>query len=251
MASFFNSIGFILVCASGMLLGSCNRDPYDPLIGPRDPLPGARKYLATRNELSDAEKQAFLEIHPCSPALLAKMAETPSREVRSLAAESPSLDEVVVNKLIKDPEPGVRAFLGLNPKTPRWALLQLRNDPDPNVKWGIARNPNWTGEDLRKMYEDHSAAEALIAGNPSTPPDLLATLAKSKDHAVQTALANNPKIPVEIVRWLFQEGNSATKKMLVDNPATPRDIVERLAQDSDPDVGRFAKEFLKRQQPAP
>jgi len=161
-------------------------------------------------------------------------------------AENPSLEPELMETLLKDPEPGVRAYLGLNPKTPRWALLQLKSDPNPNVKWGIARNPNWTPDDLRTMYTEHSVAQVLIAGNPSTPQDLLEALSKSKDHGVQIALANNPSINEKVVRWLFQEGDSATKKMLVDNPATPRDIVERLAQDPDADVGQFAKAFLKR-----
>jgi len=243
-----SKVGLIIcLLSAGLLLCSCNRDPYDPVVGPRNPIPGARKYLATRSDVNEADKEAILSGHPCSPSVLAQLAEAPSREVRSLVAENPSLSTELLNKLLKDPEPGVRAFLGYNLKTPRWALLELSKDPDPNVKWGLARNPNWTPEDLRKMYTEHSVAELLLAGNPSTPKDILEQLSKSKDHGVQTALANNPMISEAAVRWLFQEGNSATKKMLVDNPATPKDILEKLANDSDPEVGQFAKETLKHQ----
>jgi len=247
MACFINE-GLLdcLAIALGLFLVGCNSDPYDPLVGPRNPVPGAKKYLETRSDLNEADKQALLSLRPCPANFLFGLVEVPSREVRSLVAENPGLEPGTLEKLLKDPEPGVRAYLGLNPRTPRWALLQLKGDPDPNVKWGIARNPNWTGEDLRKMYTEHSAALVLIAGNPSTPKDILEALSKSKDHGVQIALANNPSISAEVVRWLFQEGDSATKKMLVDNPATPKEIVERLAQDTDADVGQFAKEFLKR-----
>jgi hypothetical protein len=235
-----------LAIGSSLFLGGCNADPYDPVIGPRNPKPGAMKYLATRTDLKETDKQAILNLQPCQPTLLAALADAPSREVRSLIAENPSMDPETLGKLLKDREPGVRAYLGLNPNTPRWALLQLRNDPDPNVKWGIARNPNWTQEDLLGMYEQKTASPILIAGNPSTPKDLLQELSKSKDHGVQIALANNPSIDVVIVQRLVEEGDSATKKMLVDNPATPRDVVEALAKGSDPDVGQFAKAFLKK-----
>jgi hypothetical protein len=235
-----------LAIASGAILSGCNEDPYDPMIGPRNPIPGAKKYLASRNDLNETEKQAVLNLQPCSPRVLAMLSDAPSREVRSLLAENPSIDSETMDKFLKDHEVGVRAYLSLNPKTPRQVLVQLRSDPDPNVNWGVARNPNWTAEDLRKMYAEKSASPVLIAGNPSSPKEILEELSRSKDHSVQTALANNPSIGVGIVKWLLQEGNSATKKMLVDNPATPREVVEALAKDSDPDVGKFAREFLKR-----
>lgn len=118
-------------------------DPFDPALGPRNPRPGAEQYLASRNDISAAEKQALLYYKPCSLAILEMLADAPSREVRALVAINPSVNEAVLTKLLNDADPSVRQYVAGNPRAPHSILLKLQADPDGNVQWSLQHNPNW------------------------------------------------------------------------------------------------------------
>lgn len=136
-----------------LLLAGCSKsahDPYDPSIGPRNPRPGAERYLSGRSDISEAQKKALLDFQPCPTAILEKLADAPSREIRSLVAANPSVNESILEKLVTDPEPGVRQYIASNPNVPRSILLKLRDDPDANVKWSLQHNPEWAREGATK-----------------------------------------------------------------------------------------------------
>lgn len=235
---------FLIPCV--LLVASCSDDSYDPLVGPRNPRPGATKYLASRTDLPEDQKIALLDFKPCSQEFLAKLAAAPSREVRSLVAANPSIDEDTIQNLIHDAEPGVRGYLVGNRKVQRSVLLQLREDPDKNVRWGLPGNPNWTADDIRQMYKDRVTSSSVIARNPSAPPDVLEQLSASKECSVLIALANNPSISPSVVSVLAKQRKASVRKMLTYNPATPGDVLQSLTDDADPDVRRYAALHLER-----
>ncbi len=238
----------LILCV--FLLVGCSGDPYDPLIGPRNPKQGALKYLASRSDLTQDEKEALLQGKSCSEEFLFQLAEAPSREVRSLVAANPSINDRTIEKLIHDKEPGVRSYLAGNPKLPHSALLRLREDPDKNVQWGLPGNPNWTADEIRQMYRDRVASSSVIARNPSAPQDVLDKLSASTDSSVLIALANNPSISRSVALVLAKQGDSSVRKMLTYNPATPSDVLQLLVEDSDPDVRRYASLYLQRRNKA-
>lgn len=138
---------FVSVLLSGCSLGA--DDPFDPSIGPRNPRPGAEAYLIGRNDISESQKKALLDLQPCTPETLQVLSEAPSREVRSLVAGNPSVDESILEKLITDKESVVRQYVASNPKAPLSILVKLKDDPDENVRWQLKRNPNWIEEEKR------------------------------------------------------------------------------------------------------
>ncbi|MEO8206848.1 MAG: hypothetical protein ABI615_11755 [Chthoniobacterales bacterium] len=232
------SVLLVCGCSKGPL------DPYDPIIGPRNPGPGAEKYFRGRTDIAESEKTALLSRRACSPEFLMEMVRVPSREVRSFVASNPSINAAVIEILLTDAEPGVRQYLAGNPTTPRPVLLKLRLDPDPNVQYGLPRNPNWSADDIRKMYEDKSAVPSVIAANPSTPSDLLEELGKSSDYNIRIALANNPSIPDATAWFLAAQKDVSVRTMLTYNPGVGKDVLEILARDSDPGVSRRAAIYL-------
>lgn len=251
-------IPFWSLLAPGLLisLSACSQliDPYDPPMGGRNPRPGAERHLDSRNDISPPERIALLDRKPCSPVLLAKLAEAPSREVRSLVAANPSASAATLEKLLDDKEPGVRGYIATNPRAPHDILIKLKNDPDYNVRWILPGNSNWHPDELHAMYHQMRTeassyrqtftSPSVFAGNPSTPPDILLELSKDDSYFVQSALANNPSIPPSAAETLATRGNPSIKTALTRNKATPIAVLKKLAADPDADVSSAAKARL-------
>lgn len=234
----------LILCV--LLMAGCSDDAYDPLLGPRNPRPGAEQYFAGRSDIPEGQKAALLDYMPCSQEFLAQLADAPSREVRSLVAANPSINETAIEKLIDDKEPGVRGYLAGNRNVPRSVLLRLREDSDETVRWAIPGNPNWTADDIRKMHKESVASWSVIARNPSAPSDVLEELSASMDYNILSALANNPSISRSVVVTLAKRNEPSLRKMITYNPAMPVDVLQSLTEDSDPDVRRYALRSLQR-----
>jgi len=227
-------------------LAACTPDPFDPILGPRNPRPGAEQYLRTRSDIPENQKEALVTSKPCSLEVLRTLSDAPSREVRSLVAANPSTNLVLFEMLINDKEPTVRQYIASNPKTPHSILIKLKNDPDRNVQWDLPRNPNWTADEIRQMYKDNVTSPMVFASNPSTPIDLLEELSKSADYNVLTSLANNHSISEAIVERLAQDQNPSVRLMLTYNKTTSVEVLKILAQDSDKEVKQYAEDQLNR-----
>jgi hypothetical protein len=238
-------VSLVLVCLCLMLLVYWASDPFDPPIGPRNPRPGAERYLRTRKELSPEQRQALLALQPVPSDLLRALSTAPSREIRAYVAASPSADSALLQGFLHDPEPAVRAYVASNPRTPHTLLLELKNDPDENVRWVLPRNPNWTGDEIRQMHRDGATSATVIASNVSTPADLLDELSRLDDYGIRSALVGNPSISEAAARRLAQDLRSSIRLRLTYNKATPTDLLELLARDSNADVRRYAVTQLR------
>ena len=62
-----------------------------------------------------------------------------------------------------------------------------------------------------------------LAKNPEKPPEILADLSKSKNHAIRQAVASNPNTPTEV---LFKLGAEFPKELL-ENPVFDLLILEK------------------------
>lgn len=229
-----------------LFLVGCTNDPFDPVIGPRNPRAGAERYLQARTDIQQEQKKAFLDSQQCPVEVLRALSTAPSREVRALVAANPSTDPPLFEKLIHDPEPAVRQYVALNPNAPHAILIELKKDPNQNVRWGLPGNPNWSSEEIRQMYENKVTSPEIFARNPSTPIRILEELANSENYNVRTSLANNPSINETIVKRLAQNGNPSVRLMLTYNKATSLEVLQSLTKDSDENVRRYAVDWLRR-----
>lgn len=231
-----------------ILLTGCSVDSFDPMIGPRNPTPGAARYLVTRNEIAQSDKDALLEEQKCPVGVLRHLVNAPCREVRALVAVNPSADEAIFDKLSSDPDPGVRQYVGANPNISRKTLKKLAADPNSLVRSSLADNPNWTADEIRQMYRHKTALPSLIAANPSAPPDVLKELTYGSDSLVLINLASNPSIPPYVINRLIDDPDPLVRHRLTHNEALPTTVLERLAKDPDNDVRNSALEQVKQRQ---
>ena len=136
-------LAVIVLFAVGYYLIPSASDPYDPLMGPRNPREAAAHYLRARSDIADVEKSALLDSKPCSVDVLSMLIDSPAREVRSLVAINPSVTESISRKLSSDPDTGVRQYVASNIHTSFAVLSLLRSDTNENVRWSLEHNPAW------------------------------------------------------------------------------------------------------------
>lgn len=242
---------FVKHAVAAICLTGCVSDPFDPLIGPRNPKPAAATYLAAHGEISRTDIDRLLEQESCPVTVLRRLVDSPSREVRALVAGNPSADGAVLEKLSSDPDPAVRQYVAGNDHISRRILKKLAADPDPLVRSGLADNPNWTAAEIRRMYQQKTAPDYKIAANPSAPPDVLKELTYGSDPGVLASLARNPSIPPYIIHRLANDPSPSVRLMLADNDALPPDVLEKLAKDPDERVRSSALDQIARQRKKP
>jgi hypothetical protein len=228
-----------------ILLTGCATDPFDPMFGPRNPNPGAARYLMTRNDISQADKNSLLEYQKCSVTTLRNLSSSPSKEVRALVASNPAAEEGILDQLSSDKDIAVRQYVGGNLNISRKTLKKLASDPEYLVRSSVVRNPNWTADEIRQMYRNNKESHSKIAANPSAPPDVLKELTYGSDYNINSSLARNPSIPPYVINRLANDTEPSIRLVLAHNKALPISTLKRLANDPDARVRSAAVEQIE------
>lgn len=79
----------------------------------------------------------------------------------------------------------------------------------------------------------------LLAGDPTTPLELLAGLMTEDNHCIRLHVAENPSIPAACLAELANDVSPDVRISVAEHPSTPLAVLEMLAEDDHPDV-RFA-----------
>ena len=77
-------------------------------------------------------------------------------------------------------------------------LVVLAGHEDSIVRFSVARNPSTPPDVLARLAKPRDT-RAAVAGNPSTPPEVLAKLAVHKAWTVHKAVLRNPNTPPEVL----------------------------------------------------
>jgi len=140
-----------------------------------------------------------------------------------------------------------------DPNTPSWflaLLAQLRlsyHYTDVDMLKALAGNPNTPPELLadfatRKRYfwtavgvESGSDIREIAAKNQSTPPEILAKLLEDKDPRVERAAAANPSTPPDALDTAMysKKVDINIKKIIAENPSTPESALVDALKDKD------------------
>jgi hypothetical protein len=225
---------------------SCNSDPFDPMIGPRNPEPGAAKYLERRSDIQIGQKDCLLNNEPCDIEVLRILSDAPSPEVRSLVATNPSVTTDVLAKLSKDNDVGVRTSVAVSGNTPREILLALLSDPNSTVRWAVPANKNLAVEDVVKLYESGVADPVQLARNNKTPIYILKKIAKLNDYNANRWLSNNESINDEISNILISYKQKSALNGLIYNNNVSISVLTLLTENEDIEISEKAKEELNK-----
>lgn len=141
----------------------------------------------------DFGERAFAAQNPAAPLdLLRAFSTDKDGDVREGAARNPATPVECLRSLARDENENVRRDVADNPSTPRECLRALANDKDYQVVWRAAENSGTPSESLAALAADSSAHCSSVAGNSSTPVDVLIRPSASADRMVRLCVAKNP-----------------------------------------------------------
>jgi hypothetical protein len=231
--------------------------------------------------------------------VLAELAHDSDENVRIAIAHNPTTPPNVLAELVCDKNPAVQNNLAQNPATPPDIIAQLAGDRDPFIREAVAKNPAaspqiftllardadlgvrdavvespsippeilaglagdlWRYRELAEDWGYYKLAEEL-SGNPATPPDVLAELARKvllKEKQVdelrrewhpKNNLSQDPSTPAYVRARLARElpllekriinlklwRDWSLKRRIASNPSTPPDVLAEFARDSSGD----------------
>jgi len=135
---------------------------------------------------------------------LTALASDKDKSVRAGVARNPSSPPAVLAALARDKAQAVRNAASHNKATPAAALEALTLRKASPEQWGALSNPSMAPEVLERMAASNTDSGTLcrIASNTSTPPAVLARLAKSAPDDVGHYVARNPAAPSETLAAL-------------------------------------------------
>jgi len=113
-----------------------------------------------------------------------------------------------------------------------------------NVRTVEAGNPSTPPEVLARLAGDvDGSVRESVAGNASAPPETLARLAGIEDHLglVGANLASNVSTPPEVLAALAEGADRVLRRHLARNVSTPPEVLAALAVDGDFQASDFAR----------
>lgn len=204
------------------------------------------EYIAKTLQRNKSDRDVVYAVakNPSTPvAILNQLASDKKTDVRASVADNTGAPVELLDMLAKDKQMAVRRNVAENPKTRKETLAVLAKDKDGDVARGVARNRN-TPKNL--FYTLAKTEPIPVAGNPSTPVEILTAFAKHKEISVREALAENPSTPVEILIGFSKSKQPYFRQLVAGNPKTPADILKILVNDKNLDVREAANEELAR-----
>lgn len=152
---------------------------------------------------------------------------TTAEERRILAADREKADVIAI----------VAKALTWTPETHHYFEEYARH-PWSHVRTAIAGNPTTPPEILQTLVYDHWLwVREQVANNPNSSETTLLFLAQSKksDYFILKALASNPNRTTTIMRALASRRTGAIHKIASD-PLTPLNIIRRYARSKNPEL---------------
>jgi len=173
------------------------------------------------------------------PAVLLDLARNPDPELHRKRHEWIDMfdrDELaVVRKVLR------------NPDSPVEVLSILSSSPDDYVLADVCADKRATQSILRTRCapRNNYLVQWSLAGNPSTPVDVLEALPRS-DQYVAHGLAYNSSTPLPILRQLARHGDPLVRQGIATNPSTDIEILTALSRDPVEFVSHQAQRRLNR-----
>ena len=165
------------------------------------------------------------------PDLLSQLADSPSSELRSLAAAHPAVPGLVLEMLAGDDDCFVRMWVAQHSSTPVPTLRRLAADEILRVRMWVASNASTPRDVLEMLLGDRYAAARLHAvANPNTPTHVVETRAADRAITVRRAVADRAQ-SVEVLLALAEDPHGSVRAHVASNETAPEAVLESLAKD--------------------
>jgi hypothetical protein len=108
-----------------------------------------------------------------------------------------------------------------------WIRLRSSDDSDDNHRAATETVP------LAVWMQIHSKApdlRAFIAYNRTSPPEMLAILARDENRLVRHAVAERHDAPVSALRELADDVDERVRVLVAGHPSTQRDVLQYLSR---------------------
>jgi pentose-5-phosphate-3-epimerase len=194
--------------------------------------------LLAKDKSSEVRQEVAL--NPSTPIdVLKKLAKDKDDSVRKYLTWREELSADIQKVLAKDENIWVRAALAENKKVTKEILGILSKDPDSTVRERALKNDN-VGEDAVENFENPFSVKLAVAGNQSTPKEILeifSTNAESafvdgKSTSLMIGVAGNSAISEAIAGRLVKSKDKEVLKALASNPSLPKECLAELIESS-------------------
>jgi len=187
-------------------------------------------YDATFNLVEGLRKDTNLEVrltaifNQSKPnMILTYLANDPNANVRQIISQKTEIPLNIISQLAEDSNVNVRKTVAENKSTPKHILKQLSVDSNAEVRSAVAKSKSTSPDVFRQLAKDRTKVQMFsnflkvpicyyVAGNESTPSDILDQLSKDLDAVVRSGVAWNKSAPVDALRRLSKAGISKTSK---------------------------------------
>ncbi len=170
---------------------------------------------------------------------LMKLAKDDDEFVRGYLASRQDLSQEIMKILAKDKDSWVKERLAENSTVSKEVLEILSKDSDSSVREKAIKNEN-LDDDSIENFENPDSVKLALAGNPSTPEDILEEFSENSEPiyfqgnstSLMRAVASNPSIPDSVIDKLVKSKNKEVIKELAKNPHLPTKQLDELVQTS-------------------
>lgn len=125
-------------------------------------------------------------------------------------------------------------------------LIDASKSDSSDVRQLIAGNTSTPKEILDLLSRDEdSQVRCCIAENPSTPKEILIVLSRDEVSQVRSGVAFNPNTPKKVLIVLSRDKNQLVRSDVAENPSTPKEVLDFLSRDTNIKNESLIREYVK------
>ncbi|WP_108330238.1 WGR domain-containing protein [Limnohabitans sp. 2KL-1] len=140
----------------------------------------------------------------------------------------------------KATEPKVRLALAQDPQCPVGVITRLAEDDSLDVVLAALKNPVLPPENrtpiIQGLLKLRGSRLAQVACNSNAPPELLETMATSRDEGIRSYAAGNRSTPESVLLALSKDADFEVRLDVASNPSTPVPVLEALSKSANHEV---------------
>lgn len=153
---------------------------------------------------------------------------TPSPAILSALASNPAYYQDRVDELAKNDNLALRIGAATNPMAWESTLHRLSADPERLVVQAVAANPGVPAQVLTQLFTARPDTHRQLAGNPTTPQELLHALHENSDLRLHKELARNANTPTATLDGLAANTDPEVQWRIVNNPSASSEALSTL-----------------------